>query len=203
MNEDAWLRLMDGLSIGTNLPTFQKLTNAYAESHRHYHTSTHIDACLSLFEQHRRIAVRPADVECAIWFHDAVYKPLSTDNELKSADWAERFLRDNDCSQESQDNVRNLILATVHDSAAADPDTKLLVDVDLSILGADEAVYDRFEENVRREYKLVPMLVYRPGRRKILESFLARETIYFTPPIRDEYEIRARMNLERALRRLQ
>jgi len=203
VNKNSWLKLMDGLSIGTNLSTFEELTSAYAESHRHYHTSTHIDACLELFERHRQTAGKPAELECAIWFHDAIYKPLGRDNELKSADWAARFLRDNACSGQSQDNVRKLILATAHDSPATDSDTQLLVDIDLSILGVDEAAYDLFEENVRREYRLVPAPLYRRGRRNILESFLARKPLYLTPSIRDEYETQARVNLERAIRRLQ
>jgi len=202
MDEHSWLRLMDDLAIGSNLSTFEALTTAYGENHRHYHTATHIQACLDLFEQHRHIADNPAEVECAIWFHDAIYSPLSKDNELKSANWAVRFLNDNVCSEKSQQRVRNLILATVHDASAIDTDTQLLVDIDLSILGTDEESYDLFENNVRREYRWVPGHLYRRGRRRILESFLTRKTIYFTPSMREEYETQARSNLERTIRRL-
>ena len=61
---------MDDLSIDRNLSTFEELMAAYAESHRHYHTATHIDACLSILKQHRGIAIEPAEVELAIWFHE-------------------------------------------------------------------------------------------------------------------------------------
>ncbi len=202
MDKRHWAQLMDSLSIGSNSSTFEELTAAYSENHRYYHTATHIEACLRLFKQYRDIANRPAEVECAIWFHDAIYNPLSKDNELKSANWAVRFLNDNACTEDSQERVRNLILATVHDATATDTDNQLLVDVDLSILGADTASYDQFEENVRREYRWVPGPLYRRERRKILESFLARKAIYFTTSIRDEYETQARSNLERAILRL-
>lgn len=203
MDERSWLRLMDDLAIGSNLSTFEELTTAYGESHRHYHTATHIQACLDLFEQYRHIADNPAEVECAIWFHDAIYNPLSKGNELKSANWAERFLKDNFCSEKSQETVRNLILATAHDATAIDTNTQLLVDIDLSILGTDEESYGLFEDDVRREYRWVPGPLYRRGRRRILESFLARKTIYFTSSIREKYETQARSNLKRAIRRLE
>lgn len=202
MDERSWLRLMDDLGISSNLSTFEDLTRAYGESHRYYHTARHIEACLVHFEQHRHFAENPAEVECAIWFHDAIYNPLSKNNELKSATWAERFLRDNLCSEKLQETVRNLILATVHDANATDLDTQLLVDIDLTILGTDEETYDLFERNVRREYRWVPGPLYRRERRKILESFLARKTIYFTSSFRERFETQARSNLARAFQRL-
>ncbi len=202
MDERSWLQLMDNLSIDSNLSTFAQLTAAYSEGHRYYHTAAHIEACLEIFEQSKSVATKPAEIECAIWFHDAIYNPMSKDNELKSANWAAQFLRDNRCSEQAQEAVRNLILATVHDAAATDPDTQLLIDVDLSILGADEATYDLFEANVRREYRWVPGPLFRRERRKILASFLARETIYGTVSIREEFEAQARENLSRAIQQL-
>ena len=86
MDERAWLNMMDDLSIGPNLPTYERLRSAYAEKHRHYHTSAHIESCLALFDEHRSAAQAPENVECAIWFHDAVYNPMRTDNERRSAE---------------------------------------------------------------------------------------------------------------------
>jgi len=203
MDEQSWLNMMDELSFDPNLHTFSQLQSAYAEKHRHYHTSAHIEACLALFNEHRNAATKPAEIECAIWFHDAIYSPMSKENELKSADWAAQFLRENGCSDETPDNVRSHILATVHNSSVSDPDTQLLVDIDLSILGSDKEMYRSFENNVRREYKWVPPPLYRRERRKILTSFLARKAIYFTLPLREKYENQARINLKEAILGLQ
>lgn len=191
---------MQHLSIDANLDTFEKLQAAYSETHRHYHTTVHIESCLELFTEYRTAAVNPAEVECAIWFHDSIYNPMSSENELKSSDWAVRFLTKNACTKEQCSRVRKLIMATIHDAPAIDPDTQLLVDIDLAILGTDEQTYREFEDNVRREYKWVPGPLFRRARKKILQSFLDRESIYSTDPFRDKYESSARRNIDEVLR---
>ncbi|MGI9232146.1 MAG: HD domain-containing protein [Woeseiaceae bacterium] len=202
MDDQLWRGLTKNLSIDTNLETFEKLQSAYSEKHRHYHTGVHIDYCLALFDEYRTTAIAPAEVECALWFHDAVYNPMSGDNELKSANWAVRFLRKNGCSDEQCNLVRHLIMSTIHEAPAIDPDAQLLVDIDLAILGTNEKTYERFEIDVRREYKWVPGPLFRRARMKILQSFLDRDSIYSTRPFRDKYESRARSNIEETLKRL-
>ena len=84
-----------------------------------------------------------------------------------------------------------------------DDDARLVVDIDLSILGQAEQVYDVFERSVREEYKWVPWFLYRRKRIEILRSFLERESIYGTDRFRQRYESGARSNLDRAIRRLE
>jgi len=193
---------MHELSIDANIQTFNALRSAYSEKHRHYHTTSHIEFCLVLFSKFRCIANEPTDVQLAIWFHDAIYNPMSSDNEERSADWAATFLRENGCAEEQCNRVRGLILATMHDAPAADQDTQLLVDIDLAILGVDRDSYQEFEKNVRREYKWVPGPLFRRERRKILQSFLDRKSIYSTKPFRETHEGQARRNIESALNAL-
>ncbi len=190
---------MDRLSLPPSRDTFEALRRRYAERHRHYHTATHIDHCLAEFDRHAALARRPDELEIALWFHDAVYKPYAAGNEAKSADWASRFLLGNDVSTVTADRVHALILATVHDAPVSDPDAQLLVDVDLAILGADDDTYRRFERDVRREYRWIPGPVFRRARRRILQSFLDREFIYQTEPMQQRYEAPARANLVRAV----
>jgi predicted metal-dependent HD superfamily phosphohydrolase len=76
------------------------------------------------------------------------------------------------------------------------------MDLDLTILGASPHDFARFEEQVRQEYAHVPALLYRLGRRRVLQGFLSRPRIYHVPQIREELEVRARANLERRLREL-
>ena len=75
-----------------------------------------------------------------------------------------------------------MIMATKHaeSGAQADPDTSLLIDVDLSILGEDEITFYRYEEQIRQEYVWVPVADYRRARAKILRRFLYRR-IYTAP----------------------
>ena len=78
----------------------------------------------------------------------------------------------------------------------SDEEARILVDVDLSILGETDDVYSRYEQQVRREHKWVPSDVFWAHRTTILKRFMDREWIYFTDPLRrSEYEARARKNL--------
>jgi predicted metal-dependent HD superfamily phosphohydrolase len=90
-------------------------------------------------------------------------------------------------------------MATRHEALATMPDAQFVVDIDLSILGATEEAYSRFEENVRKEYRWVPSMIFRRKRAEILQSFLARPTIYSTKPFQARYEAQARRNLESAV----
>lgn len=76
-------------------------------------------------------------------------------------------------------------------------------DVDLSILGAASERFDEYERQIRAEYAWVPGVVFRAARRKLLQGFLARPSIFSTARLISAYEARARANLQRALERLE
>lgn len=71
---------------------FARLLGMYSGRERHYHTVTHLMECLEVFDQVRATARQPAEVELAIWLHDAVYDPHSSTNEEDSAALAAEWL---------------------------------------------------------------------------------------------------------------
>jgi len=202
MTEHRWLELMERLSMPANSDTYEALVAAYSEEHRHYHSVLHIDRSLAVLDEFRRLAQRPDEVELAIWFHDAVYDPHSSDNEARSANWARRFMLEKKNDRGGADRVYDLIMATTHDSPIKDQDAQLLADIDLAILGTDTDTYQVYESDVRREYSWVPVAQFSEGRRKILESFMDRDQIYSIPKIRERYETQARLNLASAIESL-
>src|SRR5262249_13851841 len=119
---------------------------------RHYHTLEHLAACLRELDEASGLARAPAEVELALWFHDAIYRSYRSDNETRSADWAERFLKHHGANADAAGRVREYVLVTRHAIEPAPGDAALVVDIDLSILGQAESVYAEFERNVRREY---------------------------------------------------
>ncbi|WP_129642367.1 HD domain-containing protein [Peristeroidobacter agariperforans] len=199
MNRDRWHRLMAAFALPETNESFDRLLDAYSQKHRQYHTGAHIEHCLHEFDAASELAHEPAEVEFALWLHDAVYDPYSSNNEAKSADWACDLLHRGGVSSERVERVRAHIMATRHEAPAELDDSKLVVDIDLSILGVDEAAYARFETDVRQEYRWVPGPLFRSKRAEILESFLARPTIYSTTAFRDRYEVQARRNLAAAI----
>lgn len=171
---------------------YDALIARYSEPHRRYHTLEHLEECFAAFDEIADLAAHPADVELAIWFHDAIYDTRRGDNEERSADWARSV-----CGEQ----VARLVMVTRHEAVAQGADEKVLADVDLWILGAPEKRFDEYETQVREEYGWVPGPIYRRKRREILESFVARPAIYHTDRFIQRYEARARANLARSLAR--
>jgi predicted metal-dependent HD superfamily phosphohydrolase len=204
MNDlSRWSELWHKLgAISDPQPVFDNIAQAYAEPQRAYHTLTHIQDCLARFDDTSTLAEHPIEVEAALWLHDVVYNPSASDNEERSADWAERILREGGVSDGMIARIRELILATKHQSIPEEKDAALLVDIDLSILGRETVVFERYEQRIRQEYAFVPEPTFREGRARILESFLEREAIYQTFFFRERYEIQARENISRSIAKL-
>ena len=196
--EEPWIEL--GLTARMELHA--DLRKRYSEPHRAYHTLHHVAECLELLGEVRSLAQSAASIELAIWFHDAVYDPRRNDNELRSAEWAQREFKRAGASAALQDRIGSLIMVTCHAGDPQTPDEQLLSDIDLSILGAGVNRFDEYEQQVRQEYRHVPAPQFRAGRRKILAEFLERDPIYFTEHFRTRREAPARANLQRSLTRL-
>jgi len=199
MEFERWQLLMKNLGISSNEPTYTALCEAYSEKHRRYHTSAHINATLKHLDASAHLAKEVYEIEIALWFHDGIYKPFSATNEHDSAIWASKFLLKNEVEADRVDRVCDLIMATVHTAEIENSDQLLMVDIDLSILGASQAIYRQFEEDVRYEYKLVPYFLYRKKRKEILSSFLNRDRIYNNNFFYSKLEAPARINLGNAI----
>ena len=198
----SWQRTFDALLGPADDALRDELAGRYAETHRRYHTLQHLGECLAAFDGVVALAERPGEVEAALWFHDAVYDMKAHDNEAQSADWAERALREVGVAPDAARRVHALVMATRHDAAPATADAKLLVDIDLAILGASPARFDEYEAQVRAEYAWVAEKVFRERRRALLDRFLAQPALYATAHFRERLEAQARANLKRSVKRL-
>jgi predicted metal-dependent HD superfamily phosphohydrolase len=203
MTHASWLRMWQELgAAAVDEGLYARLMACWNEGHRRYHTTQHLRECLHHFAQVRDQAQHPAEVELALWFHDAFYDPRRKDNELLSANWARQSVLQAGLPPEVGGRVHALVMATRHDAVPADSDAQLLVDVDLSILGAEPNRFDESDQQIRAEYAHVPDQEFRVGRARILNGFLARPRLYSTPHFYAALEQRARANLRRAVARL-
>ncbi len=178
---------------------FQDLTTRYSEPHRKYHTMQHLHECFEKLQELRALARKPEEIELALWFHDAIYDTRRKDNEEKSAEWARSTVVEAGVAAPAGDRVYELVMATRHNAVPAGLDAQILVDVDLSILGASPDRFDEYERQIRQEYSWVPGLLFRRERRKVLTDFLKRRTIFQTKQFIAAYEARARANLQRSI----
>lgn len=159
------------------------LIAAYAEPHRRYHSQGHLTWLLDESERRTEMILDGALVGFAIWFHDAIYDPQRSDNEDRSADWAEAALA---ARGDFATRVGSLVRMTKrHADGDAGPDEALFLDMDMAVLGAPPAGYRAYAAGVRAEYAFVSEQMYAVGRATFLESILAGSRVYRT----DFYEL--------------
>lgn len=177
------------------------LLTRYQEPHRCYHTLEHIDEmCQAL---RREPTTRPDDLLVATWYHDAVYDPASPTNEVDSADLADRELTAAGVDARTVARIAELVrLTAVHTAPAHDHDAQILLDADLSILGATPERYRRYAAQVRGEFSHVPDDLWRTGRASVLEGFLARPRLFATDGFHRRLDTAARRNLRDEIDRL-
>ncbi len=151
------------------------------------------------FEDICDVAVHPAEVEIALWFHDAIYDTLRHDNEERSASWAKSAIAAAGGNSKIAERVYEMIMTTRHSSTPSTLDQQVLVDIDLSILGAVASRFDEYEQQVREEYALIPTFIFKRKRHTVLEGFMNRSRIFNTKEFFDLYEVSARENLRRSI----
>ncbi|MGO4701299.1 HD domain-containing protein [Dyella sp. 2RAB6] len=195
-----WEATWAGLGIrSAPRDVFDLLRKRYDERHRAYHTREHLEHCFSLLVEARERCEYPDEVALALWFHDAIYEPLRSDNEAASAGWLVEVARAAGVVEPSVERMHALVMATRHDAPAQREDERILVDIDLAILGSSPQRFEAYESQIRREYRWVPGAVYRAGRARILQAFLDRPAIYATAPFHVRFEHAARTNIMRSL----
>jgi predicted metal-dependent HD superfamily phosphohydrolase len=203
-SEDRWIALWR--QSGIESPPrgwYERLTTAYAEPQRHYHTQQHIGECLASFDECRNLApCEPVAVELALWFHDAVYDPKLPDNEEKSAALAAECLAETSVSVAVRDTVPRLVRATKQHRASGDPDAEVVINIDLSVLGQAEPRFLQYENQIRQEYAWVPAAIFAAKRAEILERFLDRERIFTLDWFWTRFERQARQNLSASIQAL-
>ncbi len=174
------------------------LSALYGEAHRHYHHLGHIESSLVELEA---TGSDHSLIEGAIWFHDVIYDPKRGDNEAASIAW---FLEATSSwfDPRAAKVITRLIEATdFRLPMSDDPDSRLMVDIDLAILSASPEAYADYCQAIRREYAHVSEEAFREGRARVMAGFLDRP-IYRTRWFLDREE-GARENIVRELGRLQ
>ncbi|MHB1298056.1 MAG: HD domain-containing protein [Gemmatimonadaceae bacterium] len=197
-----WRGVWRALGAAVDDALYPELLSRYRAPERHYHTTQHLEEMFALWPLVEPLTHHAAEVEAAIWFHDAVFDATRSDNESRSAEWARAALLAGGAKEAVAARVHGLVMATTHEGQPEGADAQALVDLDLSILGTDPVRFDQYEHQVRAEYAMVPVTDFRARRREILERFLARPRIFGTAPIFALCESQARENLSRSVARL-
>ena len=198
----AWTSAWSALGRPAPIGLQAALLRAWSEPGRHYHDASHLRECLAWWQHWQGHFDHPGEVALALWFHDAVYDPRRTDNELQSATWAARTLVGAGVASDSAQRVYDLVMATQHRLPVNGSDAQWVVDIDLAILGSPPERFERYDQDVAREYDWVPNFRYRSGRIKVLREFLDRPRLYHHEAPAQLLDPQARTNLKAALSRL-
>jgi len=189
---------------------FDRIEAAYSSPMRRYHTLEHIGWGLKRIDdmadedrtRGAKFQSREWDlIRWAFWFHDWVSAGEPTDEEV-SGNEASRAAQAAGLGYVECATVARLVVATAHDRVPLRHDEAIICDADLSILGANEEAFDRYEQLVREEWAHVPDLLFATARAVILRRFAARPWIYMTDYGRTRWERKARANLGRSLAKL-
>lgn len=201
------------------------LLRRWSQEHRAYHGTTHLVELFWALEELESAGEMDSETatlaRIAAWFHDAVYDPRAPSgaNEADSAQLAREVLTELGLSQAQVLAVEAVIRMTAGHDPDLDSDsdedddpeqepswtTRLIEcfhDADLWILSAPPTRFDAYCAGVRSEYGHVPEQAYRFARAAILRDFAKRSQIYRRPTAIQQWEPRARINLDRELTRL-
>lgn len=184
-----------GASEQTIKELWQEILEGYNSKGRYYHTLDHLHAMSKVLHENSPDIRDMTPLLFALFYHDIVYDPLRSDNEEKSAKIAVSRVSRIGVNRESLEVIRDSILATKGHRTHENSDINYFLDADLAVLGSGKEEYQSYSTRIRKEFAIIPDLLYKPGRRKVLRHFLATEFIYKTHPFRLKYEEQARANI--------
>ena len=183
---------------------WQDIAAQYGATQRAYHDLNHLRQLFVQFEQVKHDLHAPSIIALALYYHDVIYEPSRSDNELRSAEYAfaalSPYLRLPQCQ-----HVYALIMMTATHQLGelSDPDkvsdAAYMLDMDLSILSTPWHEYQQYAQAVRQEYHQVPLADYRLGRTQVLTALLSRSRLYLTNYYYQRLEIQARDNIKREI----
>ncbi|MEX5294482.1 DUF4031 domain-containing protein [Kocuria sp. CPCC 205268] len=185
----------------------RELLDRWSEPHRHYHGPSHLLAVLEALDLlgsgRAPDPARSGTLVLAAWFHDAVYRARPGADERESAELARARLGAAGFPAPVVAEVERLVLLTLgHRAGDEDLLGDLLLDADLSVLGADPAGYAAYVAGVRQEYAHVPDPEFARARLRVLEDLRDRRPLFRTAEARQRWDAAARRNLEQEIARL-
>ncbi|WP_028665465.1 HD domain-containing protein [Runella zeae] len=193
-------------TLTKDLPLIEKLwseiQHQYSKPERHYHNLSHLNALVASLSNVFDKINNWQSLMMAVAYHDIVYNVLKNNNEEQSAKLAAERLEQLGLPQNSIAHCCAQIIATKGHIESNNQDTNYFIDADLAIFGSTPEAYKHYTHLIRKEYRYYPDLIYKPGRRKVLQHFVAMPRIYKTDYFYERFEYQARINLHHELKSL-
>jgi predicted metal-dependent HD superfamily phosphohydrolase len=194
---------------------WRRLNEAYNESHRVYHTWSHIDYMLRRLD--KLATIRKELIVNAIFWHDVIYQTKTTDGKIVDdasnvVNSAALFMEYQDFKSTTDSNAVLMMILGTSNHLGIRPvieyyegffdDYDLFIDLDLSELGRGWAAFNKNNEKIRKEFEWVPLREFQIGRRNIFKKFYNAPHLFRTDDARKYLELQAKDNLSKAITQL-
>ena len=204
MLKETFIELLTNYTDNESLKNelWTEIDKNYSSKKRHYHTLEHLNNLLYQLTAVKSEIKNWETILFTLFYHDIIYNSLKSNNEEKSAELAEKRMKQIPVSKDKIELCKKQILATKSHIKSTDSDTNYFTDADLSVLGQNWETYLLYCKNVRKEYSIYPTLVYNPGRKKVLNHFLSMDRIFKTDFFYNKFELQAKQNLQQEIESL-
>jgi predicted metal-dependent HD superfamily phosphohydrolase len=176
-----------------------EIKQLYQVGGRFYHTIHHLENMLIELDFIKSDIQDFDIVFYALVYHDIIYQASSIENEIRSAELAEKRLKEIKFPDDKIELVKKLIEATAKHQYSESLDCNYFIDADLCILGANSDLYKEYAKQIRQEYIIYPDVLFFEGRKKVLKHFLEMKRIFKTEHFYSKFEVQARKNLKKEL----
>ena len=204
MLKETFIELLTNYTDNESLKNelWTEIDKNYSSKKRHYHTLEHLNNLLYQLTAVKSEIKNWETILFTLFYHDIIYNSLKSDNEEKSAELAEKRMKQIPVFKDKIELCKKQIFATKSHIKSTDSDTNYFTDADLSVLGQNWETYLLYCKNVRKEYSIYPTLVYNPGRKKVLNHFLSMDRIFKTDFFYNKFELQAKQNLQQEIESL-
>jgi len=139
----------------------------------------------------------------SIWFHDVIYDPKRSDNELLSIELFKDFTKEVEKAKPFEDQVSKYIRCTIDHKLGAEKDLDLeyFMDFDMAVLGKEPNDYAVYAKQIRNEYIHVPEDIYKSRRAAVLKK-LGEGGIFITQDFITRFEEKAKKNMQNEINEL-
>lgn len=201
MIKETFIKLLTNYTDSDSLinELWTEIEKNYSDKKRYYHSLQHLDNLLAQLTEVKGEIQNWEIILFTLYYHDIVYNSLKSDNEEKSAELAEKRMKQISVSTDKIELCKNQILATKSHIKSDNIDTNYFTDADLSVLGQNWETYSLYYKNVRKEYSIYPDFVYNPGPKKVLNHFLTMDRIFKTDFFYNKFEKQAKENVQKEL----
>lgn len=203
---DYWqgYALKAGCSMENVEKWWKAILHNYTLPSRTYHNMHHLRDIFRDLKDIEPELENPLAVGLSVFFHEIVYEPAASDNELASSELAQQFAYDVDLSPK----ILKCMLSIIdhgHDVGdgpeGANPDIVYFMDLKLAVLGRDPELYGTYVQKIREEYSFLTTEDFLSSRAGVLARLLETR-IFNTSIMSTKYEERARRNVARELEAL-